>query len=73
MTADPPGTDDAALASRLDALDGVATTEHLAVYTAIASELAARLDQPDQPDQQPKPYPNADSHTGTDDHGGANG
>jgi hypothetical protein len=70
MTADPPGTDDPALAPRLEALDGVATTEHLAVYTAIAGELAARLDQPDQ---QPKPHPNADSHTGTDDHGGARG
>lgn len=70
MTAEPPGTDDAAVASRLDALDDVATAEHLAVYTAIAGELAARLDQPDE---QPMPYPNAGPVTGTGDHGGARG
>jgi hypothetical protein len=76
MTADPPGTDDAAVASRLEALDGVATAEHLAVYTAIAGELAARLDRPDEPDEpddQPKPNATADLDTRTGDRGGAGG
>ena len=66
MTADPPGTDDAAVGSRLDALDGDATAEHLAVYTAIAGELAARLDEPAE-------QPNADPHADIGEHGGGRG
>lgn len=60
MTADPPGTDDSAISaasadsSRLDALEADATGEHLAVYTAIAVELAARLDDPNT---SPHPAP----------------
>ena len=61
MTADPPSADDTAVASSLAALDDIATPEHLAVYTAIAGDLAARLDQQDnepgnaQDDQRENP------------------
>lgn len=68
MTADPPGTDDTAVESRLAALDDVATAGHLAVYTTIAGELTARLDQQDE---QPEPSP--DPVAGTSEHGGARG
>lgn len=61
MTAEPLDGDGSAVAPRLEALDDVATPGHLAVYTAIAGELAARLDHPDE---QPKSYPNADRRTG---------
>jgi hypothetical protein len=47
MTVSPPDAADAGGSSaleRLDRLDDTATDEHLAVYTAIAGELAARLD-----------------------------
>ncbi len=57
MTADPPGTDDTAVASQLVRIDAVATAEHLAVYTTIAGELAARLDQQDgqfEPQSEPR-------------------
>lgn len=70
MTADPGGADDTAVASRLDALDDLATGEHLAVYTAIADELAGRLDgRDDQPEPQPHPTPLANLHRGTGDDG----
>jgi len=66
MTADPPGTDDTAVGSRLEALTDEAPAEHLAVYTAIAVELAARLDRADG-----QPTPALPSSTA--DHGGARG
>lgn len=70
MTADPPGAHDDVLDARLDALDGDPTAEHLAVYTAIASELAARLDQTNDDSRAPDERA---THVHADEHGGARG
>lgn len=48
MTADPSGQDDPAVAARLTALDDMPIADHPAVYTAIAVELAARLEDNDE-------------------------
>lgn len=51
MTADPSGQDDTAVAARLTALADMPTADHPAVYTTIAADLAARLEDTDeQPD-----------------------